>query len=290
MEIGVVFPQTEIGHNPVAVRDYAQTAEGLGFSHIDAYDHVLGANPNRPGGWSGPYTHESSFLEIFVLLSYVAALTQKLILSTNIVILPQRQTVLAAKQAATIDVLSSGRLRFGMALGWNEVEYIALNENFKNRARRIEEQVEVLRLLWTQPLVQFDGRWHHIPDAGIKPLPIQRPIPIWFGGTADAALERAAKLGDGWMINIRAPQDARHAFDVVHRALDKFGRDRKKFGIEARLAYGDGDPRTWEKRMREWQDLGATLFSLNTMGAGLTSPQGHMDALRRFAQAIPPGA
>src|SRR5215475_4882888 len=198
MEIGVVFPQTEIGHDPIAVRDYAQTAEGLGFSHIDVYDHVLGANPNRPGGWSGPYTHESSFLEIFVLLSYFAALTQKLILSTNIVILPQRQTALAAKQAATIDVLSNGRMRFGIALGWNEVEYIALNENFKNRARRIEEQVEVLRLLWTQPLVQFNGRWHHIPDAGIKPLPIQRPIPIWFGGTADAALERAARLADGW--------------------------------------------------------------------------------------------
>ena len=167
MKIGVVFPQTEIGNDPLVIRDYAQTAEGLGYSHLLAYDHVLGANPQRPGGWSGPYTYQTPFHEVFVLLSYLAGVTQKLELVTGIVILPQRQTALVAKQTASLDVLSGGRLRLGVGLGWNEVEYAALNEDFHDRGKRMEEQVALLRRLWTEPLVDFKGTWHTIPDAGI---------------------------------------------------------------------------------------------------------------------------
>jgi probable F420-dependent oxidoreductase len=286
MHFGVVFPQTEFPADPVALRDYAQTVEGLGLSYIDAYDHVLGANPNRPGGWRGPYTFESSFLEPFVLFSYVAAFTTKLRLATNIIILPQRQTALVAKQAATLDVLSGGRMRLGIGLGWNEVEYIALNENFRNRGRRIEEQVKVLRALWTLPLIDFRGRWHAIPDAGIKPLPIQRPIPIWMGGSAENALRRIARIADGWMSNIRSLEDARPAVQLLLRFLKEAGRDPAAFPIEARVPHGDGNVDTWHALIREWQDLGATHLSLNTMGQGFNSPAAHLSAIQEFAAAV----
>lgn len=286
LNIGVVFPQTEFGNDPIALREYAQTVEGLGFTHIAAYDHVLGANPNRPGGWRGPYTHQSHFLEPFVLFSYLAPLTQKIIFATNIIILPQRQTALVAKQAATLDVLSGGRVRLGVGLGWNEVEYIALNENFHTRGKRIQEQVEVMRLLWTQPLVNFSGHWHTIPDAGINPLPIQRPIPIWFGGSAEAAVRRAARLGDGWMCNFREPHDARERVEQLYLFLDEAKRDRAQFGFEARIPYGDGDAARWETLLREWRALGATMFSLNTMGAGLQTSAAHLDAIQKFARAM----
>ena len=286
MNIGVVFPQTEFGNDPVAIRDYAQTAESLGFTHILAYDHVLGANPNRPGGWKGPYTHQSPFHEPFVLFSYMAAVTQKIGFITGIIILPQRQTALVAKQAATLDVLSGGRLRLGVGLGWNEVEYIALNQDFHTRGRRIEEQVTVLRQLWTQSLVNFTGRWHTIPDAGINPLPIQRPIPIWFGGHADAVLRRIAQMGDGWLPNYRTPADAKPALEQLDRYLAEAGRTRAGIGLEPRLPYGDGNPDTWATLIRDWQAAGATHLTLNTMGRGFKSPDAHLSALRAFADAI----
>ncbi len=286
MNIGVVFPQTEFGNDPIAIRDYAQTAEGLGFTHVLAYDHVLGANPDRPGGWKGPYTHESAFHEPFVLFSYMAAVTQKLGFFTGIIILPQRQTALVAKQAATLDVLSGGRLRLGVGLGWNEVEYVALNQNFHTRGRRIEEQVTLLRQLWTQPLVNFSGRWHTIPDAGIKPLPIQHPIPIWFGGHAEAVVRRVARMGDGWLPNYRTPADAQPALEQLDRNLAEAGRSRADLGLEPRLAYGDGNPNTWTALVRGWQAVGATHLTLNTMGRGFNTPAAHLSALHVFAGAI----
>jgi probable F420-dependent oxidoreductase len=225
MKIGVVFPQIEFKPDPIAVRDYAQAVEGLGFSHMHAYDHVLGANPERPGGWTGPYTFLNPFFEPFVLFSYLAGLTHKIEFGTGILILPQRQTALVAKQAATLDVLSNGRLRLGVGNGWNEVEYIALGENFHNRGKRMEEQVALMRLLWTQPLVNFSGHWHNIPDAGINPLPVQRPIPVWFGGTDDKVLRRMARIGDGWMVNFRTFEQARSALDQLNQYLEEAGLD-----------------------------------------------------------------
>ena len=196
MRLGVVFPQTEIGADPAAIRDYAQAVQAMGYRHILIYDHVLGASTASRPEWRGAYTSETLFHEPFVLYGYLAALTN-LELVTGVIILPQRQTALVAKQAAEVDVLSGGRLRLGVGVGWNEVEYQGLNESFHNRGARCDEQIAVLRALWTQPVVTFHGRWHHIEEAGIKPLPVQQPIPIWIGGHSEAALKRAGRLGDG---------------------------------------------------------------------------------------------
>lgn len=286
MRIGVVFPQTEIGNAPLVIRDYAQAAEGLGYTHVLAYDHVLGANPERPGGWSGPYTFRTPFHEVFVLFGYLAGVTQRLELATGIVILPQRQTALAAKQAASLDVLSGGRLRLGVGLGWNEVEYTSLNENFHNRGKRIEEQVLLMRRLWQEPLVTFQGKWHTIPDAGLNPLPAQQSIPIWFGGQAEPALRRMARLGDGWMLNYRSAEAAKPSLALLDRFLDAAGRTRAEFGLEPRISYGEGNPAAWEAALRGWQAAGVTHLSFNTMGSGFTTPQEHIQAIQRFAELV----
>ncbi len=286
MRLGVVFPQTEFNGDPTAIRDYAQTAEGLGFSHIVAFDHVLGANPDRPGGWHGPYTYQSPFHEVFVLFSYLAGLTRQIEFTAGVIILPQRQTALVAKQAASLDYLSGGRFRLGVGLGWNAVEYAALNENFNTRGRRIAEQVEVLRALFTQELVNFTGKWHTIPDAGLNPLPIQRPIPIWFGGTADAALKRIAKVADGWMCTQRTPEIAKPVRDVLVKYLEEAGRSIDSFGIEGRILYGDGQPDSWLSSIEQWIELGATHISFNTMGSGFNTPAQHIAAIQKMAKAV----
>lgn len=286
MQIGVVFPQTEIGSDAAAVRNYAQAAEDLGFTHILAYDHVIGANPASRPGWQPPYSHLDMFHEPFVLFGYLAGITKKLELVTGIIILPQRQTVLVAKQAAALDVLSGGRLRLGIGIGWNPVEYEALGQNFKDRGRRSEEQVQLLRKLWTQDLVTFDGRWDKVTDAGINPLPIQRPIPIWFGATDERALRRLAKLGDGWFPLMAADEKCRAALEKIRGYAREAGRDPKKIGIEGRISYGQGSPDAWLKELAAWRKLGATHLSFNTMKAGLSSPGAHIDAIRRFKEVI----
>ncbi|MCJ7676480.1 MAG: LLM class F420-dependent oxidoreductase [Anaerolineales bacterium] len=287
MRIGAVFPQTEFGHDPLAVRDFAQAAEELGYTHVVAYDHILGANPARPGGWAGPYTHESSFLEPFVLFAYMAAATTHLELAPGVIILPQRQTALVAKQAATLDALSGGRLRLGVGLGWNAIEYEALGQDFHTRGRRLEEQVSLLRQLWTQPLVTFTGAWHTVSDAGLNPLPIQCPIPIWFGASAEAAVRRAARLADGWMMTgVRIPEEALPSLAVLDRCLAEAGRSRSAFGVEARVGYGSADQAAWQRLVRGWESAGVTHLSLNTMGAGLSGPEAHLRALRTFAAAM----
>jgi probable F420-dependent oxidoreductase len=283
MQIGVVFPQIEFTPDPSAVRDYAQAVEGMGFNYMHAYDHILGANPERPGGWTGPYTYMNPFFEPFVLFSYLAGLTQKIEFDTGILILPQRQTALVAKQAATLDVLSNGRLRLGVGNGWNEVEYTALGENFYNRGKRLEEQVVLLRLLWTQPLVKFEGRWHTIPDAGINPLPVQRPIPIWLGGTDDRVLRRMARIGDGWMVNVRTVEQARPLINNLKGYLEEARRDKGSFGIEPRLNMNLIGPDGWLNYMRAWEELGATHLAINTMGCGYETVAAHLKALKEFA-------
>lgn len=288
MRIGAVYPQTEFGNDPVAIRDYAQAVEALGYRHILAYDHVLGANPNRPGGWSGPYIHETPFQEPFVLFAYMAAVTTTVEFATGIIILPQRQSALVAKQAASLDVLCGGRLRLGIGIGWNEVEYTALNEDFHTRGRRLEEQLEVLNLLWTKPLVEFKGKWHTIPDAGLNPMPVQQPIPLWFGGHAEGMLRRCAKWGAGWMPNFRTVEQAAPALAMLDGFLHAQGRSRADFGLEPRLAYGKGDEDAWRKLAEEWRAVGATHLTINTMGAGFTTPDQHVYALRHFAETMLP--
>jgi probable F420-dependent oxidoreductase len=282
MRIGVVFPQTEIGADTTGIKDYARTAEDLGYRHILAYDHVIGANTASRPGWKPPYSHLDSFHEPFVLFGYLAGLTHKIEFATGIIILPQRQTVLVAKQAAALDILSGGRLRFGIGMGWNPVEYEALGENFHNRGLRSEEQIELLRKLWTQELVTFDGRWHKVTDAGINPLPVQRPIPLWFGGSDDRALRRLARLGDGWF-PLMAPDNKLEATIArIRNDAREAGRIPDAIGIEGRITYGPGSPESWIKDLEAWQKLGATHISLNTMKAGLSGPAAHIEAIRRF--------
>jgi probable F420-dependent oxidoreductase len=283
MKFGVVFPQIEFNPDPIAVRDYAQAVEELGFTHMHAYDHVLGANPERPGGWTGPYNFRHPFFEPFILFSYLAGLTRKIEFVTGILILPQRQTALVAKQAATLDVLSNGRVRLGVGIGWNEVEYIALGENFHNRGVRIEEQVALLRLLWTQDLVTFEGRWHNVSNAGINPLPIQRPIPIWFGGTDDRVLRRMAKLGDGWLPSTRPIEQARLMLDNLSHYLETAGRDKSTFGIEPRLNLSQVGADGWNDFIQTWKELGATHLTVNTMGCGYETVSAHIEAITQFS-------
>jgi probable F420-dependent oxidoreductase len=286
MKIGAVFPQTEFPADPIAIRDYTQTVEGLGFSHVLAYDHILGANPNRPGGWQGPYTFTDSFYEPLALFSFMAGLTTKLEFATGIIILPQRETAVFAKQAAVLDVLCEGRLRIGVGIGWNQVEYEALNQNFRTRGKRIEEQVELLQKLWTEELVTYQGKWHTISDAGLNPMPVQRPIPIWFGGHVEAVMSRIARLGDGWMPNFRTAERAKPTLAILDKYLAENGRSRTDIGIEPRLHTVNGNPDLWQQTITDWAAEGAAHFSFNTMGAGFTSPQQHLDALTHFATHI----
>ncbi len=289
MRYGVVFPQTEIGKDPSAIRDFAQAAEELGYHHLLAYDHVVGANPASRPGWRPPYTYKDTFHEPFVLFGYLAGLTKRIELVTGVIILPQRQTVLVAKQAAALDVLSGGRLRLGIGIGWNPVEYEALGENFKNRGRRSEEQVEVMRKLWTQELVTFEGEWHKITDAGLNPLPIQRPIPIWFGGGHDQTLRRVARLGDGWFPLLGPDDKCRAMIEKIRAYTHEAGRDPRSVGIEGRIMIGQGSPEQWTKEIQAWKELGATHVTANTMKAGLSSPSGHVEAIRRFRAVFAEG-
>jgi probable F420-dependent oxidoreductase len=286
MRIGAVFPQTEIGGDPSVIREYVTAVEEMGFDHLVIYDHVVGASVQNRPDWRGPYTSESMFHEPFVLFGYLAALTTRLELVTGVIILPQRQTVLVAKQAAEVDVLSGGRMRLGVGIGWNEVEFEALDEDFHTRGRRLEEQVEVLRALWTQPVVTFAGKWHTITEAGLNPLPVQRPIPIWFGGVADAAMKRIARIGDGWMPQMPPHERARELVEQLRADVRVAGRAEDAVGVEARLGLGQiRDEAGWESFARGWRDLGATYLDLNTMGAGYTNVGQHLDALRK-AKAV----
>jgi probable F420-dependent oxidoreductase len=287
MRVGVVFPQTEIGADPVSVRDYAQAAESLGFDHLLAYDHVLGANAESRPGWGGAYQHTSLFHEPFILFSYLAGITETIEFVSGIIILPQRQTVLVAKQTAALDVLSGGRLRLGIGIGWNQVEYEALGENFHNRGRRSEEQIDVLRQLWTNELVTYDGKWHKITDAGLNPLPVQQPIPIWFGGTSDAVMRRLAKIGDGWFPQRFGPdEEGRRIIETLRSYIAEAGREPSDVGIEPRISVSQGDPDAWATEASAWKELGATHISVNTMGAGFSSTQEHIDAIEKFKEAV----
>jgi probable F420-dependent oxidoreductase len=285
MKIGVVFPQTEIGNDPVAIRDFAQAVEELGFSHLLVYDHVLGADPDRPGGWSGPYNMDTPFHEPFVLFGHLAAVTRTLELVTGVIILPQRQTALVAKQAAAVDVLSGGRLRLGVGTGWNAVEYEALGEDFTNRGRRQEEQIELLRELWAKHSTSFEGRWHKVTKAGINPRPT-RPIPIWLGGNADPVLERAAKLADGWFPLVPPDERGQSATQKLRGWLEKEGRDPETFGIEPQARVAGGSPERWRKHAEGWRALGASHISIVTMGAGFQSPDEHLKAAQEYRDAI----
>ncbi|MEZ4519395.1 MAG: TIGR03619 family F420-dependent LLM class oxidoreductase [Chloroflexota bacterium] len=247
-----------------------------------AYDHILGVNPNRPGGWNRPLHLSRIISGTVCLVQFMAAVTTTLQFATGILILPQRETALVAKQAATLDADLQRPFSSGIGTGWNEIEYTAQNQDFHTRGRRQEEQVDVLRRLWTDELVTYHGRWHTIPDAGLNPLPAQRPIPVWFGGHADAVLERVARMGDGWLPGFRTAPAATDHLARLDVYLAQNGRTRADIGIEARLHWSDGSPDQLVDTLNDWQAVGATHISLNTMGAGFHTPAEHMEAIKQF--------
>jgi probable F420-dependent oxidoreductase len=285
MQIGVIFPQTEIGADRAAVRAYATAVAELGYAHIAAYDHVVGADPSVHQGWKGPYDIHTSFHEPMVLFGYLAALTP-LELLTSILILPQRQTVLVAKQAAEVDLLTGGKFRLGVGLGWNPVEYEALGMGFSSRGARITEQVTLMRRLWTEESVSFDGEYEQVTGAGIAPLPVQRPIPVWFGARAKVALRRAGRIADGWFPQVQPGPELAEAMAVVHDAAREAGRDPAAIGMEGRVNLGQEGPDRAVERAAAWREAGATHLSLNTMGAGLATVDDHIAALAAAAEAV----
>jgi len=283
MRIGVVFPQTEIGADAGAIRAYAEHVEGLGFAHLLAYDHVVGADPKIHVGWNGPYDVHTTFHEPLVTFGYLAAVTSTLELVTGIVILPQRQTVLVAKQAAEVDLLSGGRLRLGVGLGWNAVEYEALGEDFSTRGKRCDEQVELMRKLWTEQTVTYHGAYHQVTGAGLAPLPIQRPIPVWFGASSARACRRVGRLGDGWFPMVGPGPKLERARHEVTEAAREAGRDPAQIGMQGQVSW-NGSAEDLAEGLRTWADAGASHVSINTMDTGLGSVDQHLAALTDAAE------
>jgi probable F420-dependent oxidoreductase len=286
MRIGVVFPQTEIGADAGAVGAYARRVDELGYRHCLAYDHVLGADPAVHAGWPGPYDVTTTFHEPMVLFGYLAGITS-LELVTGIIILPQRQTALVAKQAAEVDLLSGGRFRLGIGLGWNAVEYEALGQDFSTRGRRAEEQVDLLRRLWTEPSITYHGRYDQVTGAGLAPLPVQRPIPIWFGAQSDRAYRRVGRLADGWFPQASPGPKLDEARSTVEHAAVEAGRDPARIGMEGRVSWR-GSPEELAEQVAAWRDAGATHVSINTMGAGLGAVDNHLSVLETAAEIMKP--
>ncbi|HEY1690319.1 MAG TPA: LLM class F420-dependent oxidoreductase [Solirubrobacteraceae bacterium] len=285
LRIGVIFPQTELGGDRGAVRAYAEAVTELGYDHILAFDHVLGADPDVYRGWQVPYDVDSTFHEPLVLFGYLAAITP-LELVCGILILPQRQTALVAKQAAEVDVLSDGRLRLGVGLGWNPVEYEALGKDFSNRGARIAEQVQLLRSLWTERSVTFEGTYEKVTGAGIAPLPIQRPIPIWFGGTHLTAVRRAGRVADGWFPRMPPGPELEEALAALHEGAGEAGRDPASIGVEGRIPVRPDAIEELAGTVSAWRELGASHVTLDTMRRGLRTAEDHIAALTAAAAVI----
>lgn len=292
MKIGVVFPQTEISSDPAVIKEFAQGIEDLGFNHLLAYDHVIGKNTANIPDWNMPYSHQSSFQEPLMLFSFLAGVTSHLSFVTSVIILPQRQTALVAKQAANLDIYCGGRLRLGVGIGWNKVEFDALNEQFDNRARRMEEQIEYLRHCWTEESFIYKSAYHSMDNGGINPLPVQRPIPVWIGGFSEAAMKRAARIGDGWIPYAISADAAESTLQTFRTLVMAEGRDAASVPVENIIFMGKtlADPvRTAEeaaKDARLWQSAGVDYVSLDTMGANLRGVSEHLDTFERFKQAL----
>jgi probable F420-dependent oxidoreductase len=285
MDIGVVFPQTEIASDAGAVRAYAAAVSSLGYHHVLAYDHVVGADRSVHQGFQGPYDVHTRFHEPMVLFGYLAALVP-LEMVPGIIILPQRQTVLVAKQAAEVDLLTEGNFRLGVGIGWNAVEYEALGKDFSNRGARLSEQVELMRKLWTEETVTFTGKYERVVGAGIAPLPVQRPIPIWFGAQSPKAYRRAGRLADGWFPQVQPGPKLEEAKAIVYEAAREAGRDPARIGMEGRVNFGNGGIEEIATRVASWRDARATHVSINTMGSDLGGVDDHIAALAAVADAI----
>jgi probable F420-dependent oxidoreductase len=283
MQINAIFPTRDIGNDPAKIRDWAQAAEALGYAYIEVPDHVFGAAARE--GWTPTYNERDPFHETFVMLGFLAAVTTRIRLSSGVLISPQRQTGLIAKQAAEVDVLSGGRLRLGIGVGWNHVEYEALGADWKTRGASQAEQIEVLRRLWSGELVNYKGRFHRIEGVSIEPPPVQQPIPIWVGGVSEGALKRAARLADGWMPILAPDAQAEQKLDMLRAEMSKHGRDRAKFGLEAWLRMHDPDPQQWVAAANGWRRLGADFVMLYPMYR-MPKFDDQIETLRRFKAVV----
>ena len=295
MKVGITLPQSEITGDPIAVRDFVQAVEESGFDHVVMADHVLGADHSQHPALAGaPYGHENAFHEPFVLMGYLSAYTTTLELVPSVLILSQRQTALVAKQAAEVDLVSGGRFRLGIGIGWNPVEFEALNENFHDRGRRSEEQITLLRELWTQPVVNFTGRWHRVTHAGLNPMPIQRPIPLWLGGgrgaapdnRAETVIQRIARLADGWMPQFAPGEEGLATWERLRTYAQEAGRNPTDIGLEGRIRAVDSSPDDWRWEYNWWQEAGASHVNVDTRRGGLQNLDEHLAQLQRFKSAI----
>ena len=283
MQISAWFPTRDIGTDPVRIRDWAQAAEELGYDHIEVPDHVFGATARD--GWSPRYNEQDPFHETFVTLGFLAGVTTTIGLASGVLILPQRQTGVVAKQATQVDILSGGRLRLGVGVGWNHVEYEALNEDWKSRGTRQREQVEVLKKLWCDDLVTYQGRFHQFTEVNITPRPVQRPIPVWFGGSSDAVVKRAAQIGDGWMPIMAPDHEAEAKLEQLRNHLSDCGRDPSAFGIEGWLRMDKADPDEWSVAVEGWRKLGADIVMLYPMYR-IPNFDDQIETLRRFKEVV----
>lgn len=285
MKKGIVLPHHEIGTDLGAIRAFATGAEELGADHIMAYDHVIGTDRNRPGGFEGPYDKDVQFHEPFTFFSYLAAITTRIEFVSGIIILPQRQTALVAKQAAELAILSENRFRMGIGTGWNAVEYEVLKEDFSNRGKRQEEQVKLLRRFWAEDCFSYEGKYHEFTLAGINPRPT-RPVPIWFGGGAPALLDRCARLGDGWMPVTGPGKRVTAAIEQMKGVREAAGLSWDDFGIHAQIQANGGTPESWQENYTDWLALGATDLSIATHNAGFKSVDEHLRCLESWMGAV----
>ncbi len=285
MKIGAVLPHNEIGSDPGAIKAYLQGVEELGMTHLLIYDHVMGADPDRSGGYSGPYDKDTAFHEPFTFFGFAAAVTNSIELVTTVLILPQRQTVLVAKQAAEVAILSENRLRLGVGTGWNRIEYQALNEDFTNRGVRQADQVELMRKLWSSDAFSYTSNFHTIDQASINPRPSQS-VPIWFGGSAPALLKRCALLGDGWMPLGGANDKSAALLDQIRVHREAAGRSMDDFGVQAQAQWAGGDPDRWTTHAKRWREIGATHLAVATHNAGETDVDGHLTRIAQYRDAI----
>jgi probable F420-dependent oxidoreductase len=285
VQIGVIYPQTELPTDAGTVRAYVRKVEELGYRHFEIYDHVLGADPAVHTGWQRAYDVDTTFHEPLVFYGFLAAIT-RLELVTGIIVAPQRQTALLAKQAAEVDILSEGRFRLGIGAGWNTVEYDALGQDFATRGKRQEEQIGLLRRLWTERSVTYEGTFDRIVGAGLAPLPVQRPIPIWIGGSSPAAYRRMGRLADGWFPRVEPGPDLAEALTIIAVAATEAGRDPATIGMDARIKQGAAGTDDLLQDAERWGDAGATHLSVDTMGAGLSGLDAHLDALASAAEAL----
>lgn len=281
MNIGLLFPQTEIGCDPAGLNEYACAAVESGFTHLVSYEHVLGAVPERLPKDYAPYGIEDSFHEVLTVYAYFAAVAPQLGLATGVLVLPQRQTALVAKQAAQLSLLTRGQFRLGVGLGWNFAEFEGLGMQFSNRAARMEEQIELMRRLWTEPVVHFQGRFETVDGCGLRPLP-DRPVPVWIGGSAAPALRRAAALGDGWFPLRPLAGGWLATLEQMQKWREEAGRSWEGFGIEARVSFKEG----WRQELESWRSWGASHVYISTLGLGLNGPAAHIQILGEIAREL----